>query len=470
MAAVGLAFVEEAIVFDECIDGADTEHGRKVAVMGFAVMIGDDIIGDFCQTVRGFEEFFGVDVFDLDIEIGFAALFFFVFADIFDREFQDVFIADGIGDDVFVEALVEEFPGGSFAQVVFYRVFGKDGGAGKAEHPGVEEEFFDAFMGFTELAAVAFVEDEDDLAVFLGFHFFEVAFVVDGVVEFLDGGQDEGGGIVVELADEHPGIFRCIDTAFAEGIEFFLGLVIEVFAVYHKHDFMDFGVSDEYLAGFEGGEGFTGAGGMPDVPVFPAVFDAVDECFDGVVLVGAEDHEDFPGLVEHGVFGDHFADVAGLEEFAGEGFQLGNGFIGGVGPVEGLFEGLFAVIGIVFGIDAVADDEYLDVLEESAAGPVGVALVAVGLVEGFFEFEAAAFEFDLNQGQAVDQEGDVVAVFVGAFHGDLPGDLEMVLAPVFLLEEFDIDVLAVVFFDLHFIAKDGGALEYVSFVEVVEDP
>lgn len=46
----------------------------------------------------------------------------------------------------------------------------------------------------------------------------------------------------------------------------------------------------------------------------------------------------------------------------------------------------------------------------------------------------------------------------------------MVLAPVFLLEKFDIDVLAVVFFKLHFIAQYCGALEYVAFVEVVEDP
>ena len=149
---------------------------------------------------------------------------------------------------------------------------------------------------------------------------------------------------------------------------------------------------------------------------------------------------------------------------------MGYGFIILVAPVEGLLEGLFAVIGVVFGIDAVTDDEYLDILEQTAAGPIGVVLVAVDLFKGFFQFQAAAFEFYLHQGQTVDQQGDVVAVFIAAFHGNLPGDLEMVLAPVFLLDELDINALAVVFGELHFIPQDPGPVEYGAFVQVVENP
>ena len=55
-----------------------------------------------------------------------------------------------------------------------------------------------------------------------------------------------------------------------------------------------------------------------------------------------------------------------------------------------------------------------------------MALVAVDLVEGFFHLDAAPLQFDLHQGQAVDEQGHVVAVFVGALKGDLVGYLVLV--------------------------------------------
>jgi hypothetical protein len=67
-----------------------------------------------------------------------------------------------------------------------------------------------------------------------------------------------------------------------------------------------------------------------------------------------------------------------------------------------LFVFLFAVVGVVAGVDSVGDDEELNVLEKSKFGAVRVALVAVDLVECFFEFESSAFEFDLGEGESVD--------------------------------------------------------------------
>ncbi len=97
-----------------------------------------------------------------------------------------------------------------------------------------------------------------------------------------------------------------------------------------------------------------------------------------------------------------------------------------------------------------------------------MALVAVDLVEGFFEFEAAAFEFDLDQRQAVDEDGDVVAVFVLALHADLLRDLVLILTPVLLVEKFEVKAVAIVAGDLEAIAEGFGALEDIAFVEVVE--
>ena len=150
-----------------------------------------------------------------------------------------------------------------------------------------------------------------------------------------------------------------------------------------------------------------------------------------MVLVGAQDHQGFGRFVQDDVFADHFGEVAFLQEMIGEVVELGDFVVVSIGPVEGLFERLVAVVGQVFAVDAVGDDEDLHVLEEAALAPEGVALVAVDLVKGLFHLHAAPLQFDLHQGQAVDQQGDVVAVFVFAFDGDLVGDLVLVLAPMF---------------------------------------
>ena len=107
---------------------------------------------------------------------------------------------------------------------------------------------------------------------------------------------------------------------------------------------------------------------------------------------------------------------------------------------------MLAVVGQVFAVDAVGDDEDLDVLEEAVGATVGVSLVAVGLVEGFFEFESSPLEFDLYERKSIYQNRDVVAIFVATFHRDLVGDLVLVSASVALVDEFDVDVFAVVSF------------------------
>jgi hypothetical protein len=72
------------------------------------------------------------------------------------------------------------------------------------------------------------------------------------------------------------------------------------------------------------------------------------------------------------------------------------------------------------------------------AGPEAVALVAVDLVEGLADVDAAALELDVHHRQAVDEHRDVVAVGVasappglaGAGHLVLVDDLQPVVVDV----------------------------------------
>ena len=79
------------------------------------------------------------------------------------------------------------------------------------------------------------------------------------------------------------------------------------------------------------------------------------------------------------------------------------------------------------------------------AGPEGLVLVAGYLVERFAEVDAAAFEFDVDEWQPVDEDGDVVPVGVGrgawggsGVDGVLVDDLEFVVVDVGFVEEPDV--------------------------------
>ena len=138
--------------------------------------------------------------------------------------------------------------------------------------------------------------------------------------------------------------------------------------------------------------------------------------------------------------------------------------------------GVAGGVGVVAGEGAVADDEELDVFEETAASPEGVALVAIDLVEGFLEVHTALFEFHMNKRKAVYKDGDIVAV--GActiLYHILVNDLQAVAVDVVFVYEFDVSeadsILAAVHQrkDLDGVVLDGiGFLNY-SVILVGED-
>jgi hypothetical protein len=53
-----------------------------------------------------------------------------------------------------------------------------------------------------------------------------------------------------------------------------------------------------------------------------------------------------------------------------------------------------------------------------------MVLVAIDLVEGFFDFDARTFEFYLYQRQTIDQKRHIITVLVTSFQTDLIGDLK----------------------------------------------
>lgn len=86
----------------------------------------------------------------------------------------------------------------------------------------------------------------------------------------------------------------------------------------------------------------------------------------------------------------------------------------------------------------------MHILIESGAGPEGVALIAVDLVEGISDADSPALQLDMHQREAVDKDCYVIAVGVGAALGDvLVDDLQGVVVDISFVDERDVDERAV---------------------------
>ena len=73
-------------------------------------------------------------------------------------------------------------------------------------------------------------------------------------------------------------------------------------------------------------------------------------------------------------------------------------------------------------------------------------VVTMDLVVCMLQFHAAPFQLDLHQRKAVDENRHVIAALFTSLDSDLVGYLEFVLAPLFLIEEFHPNPVAILRF------------------------
>ena len=119
---------------------------------------------------------------------------------------------------------------------------------------------------------------------------------------------------------------------------------------------------------------------------------------------------------------------------------------------------------------AVADDEELDEAEERLGVAVaGVVLVIDDLLHGPAGADAEGLQLDLHDGDAVDQQDDVVAVVaVVGVDAELVDDLEGVFAPVLDVDEGVVERRAVVAGEAVALAERAGGGEDVGRDDLVE--
>ncbi len=439
----------------------------SAAAVGLLIEMVEDVACDDFNAPRGHERPLPVDVPDLLVGDGVVLVHGL---DVVDPEGQHVVIVDGVDDGVGVKLVAEGLGRREVGAPAAAGVGRENRRAGEAEQVVFFKPLDDELMHVPELAAVAFVEDDDDVC---GVGRVLRVFFAEGG-KLLNSRDNDFSLGVAHLTLEHGGGRVGVGRALFEPVVFLHGLVVQVLAVDDKEHLVDVGQLGREARGLERGQGFARAGRVPDVAaagdgavLFVVVgdFDAVQYPLGGRDLVRAHDHQDVFGR-QDAVPGQDVEQGVAREERPREVEQVRDDGVARVGPVGRELEavaglGLFPLpraalfdgvvpggIGVVFRVGAIGDHENLDVLKKSGAGPEGVALVALNLVEGLADRHAPALELDVDERQAVDENCDVVAVVVfGALCLSvfvLVDDLKAVVVDVFLVDEPDVLVRTIV--------------------------
>lgn len=123
-------------------------------------------------------------------------------------------------------------------------------------------------------------------------------------------------------------------------------------------------------------------------------------------------------------------------------------------------------IGVVLRVRAIGDDEDLHVFIKSGGGPETVTLIALDLIKSFTDSDATSLELDVDEGQAIDEYGDIVAsVMLAAVFLILVQDLQAVVMDVTLVDELNVLGRTIVpLEDLNMILLDLASLLFDTLV------
>ena len=176
---------------------------------------------------------------------------------------------------------------------------------------------------------------------------------------------------------------------------------------------------------------------MPDVaaalrtaPLFGLVgaVDFPQNALSGSNLVGAY-HQEGVICIKDGILQQHTEQGVFLKKGSGKVFEIFDEAVIGFGPVHRKVEAISIAlggVGKVAGIGAVGNNEELQIFIERMFGIKAFFAVAMHLVKGFSNGDTTFFKLYLYEGQAVDQNGDIVAVGLGSCLLKLLDDLGFV--------------------------------------------
>ena len=153
---------------------------------------------------------------------------------IFNQETKDILVGNGIFDHVFMKTIPEHF----LCSDVLLGVFSKDGSSRESKDLEISEETDYVFMTFSEMAAVALIEDHHKLLVLKFLNTLVIEIFLDGGIELLDGSENY---LLFRIKpfDQFIGIISAIDSTWFERFIFGLCLSVQIVPIHYEEDLVD---------------------------------------------------------------------------------------------------------------------------------------------------------------------------------------------------------------------------------------
>ena len=389
-----------------------------------------DVLGDERDPLRCHERLFAIDVPNLLV---FNAVIRVHRLDIIHAERQHVLIVDSIDDGVSVQLIAKHLRRcHELRASTSHGIGGEDGRTGEPEDMVFLEILDDSGVHVAELSAMTFVEDDDDMFLI---HRMPGIFI-DEDRQLLRRGDDDLALRILKLLLQYLRGSIAVGSALLEAIVLLHRLVVQILAIDDEKNLVDIRQAGSKPRRLERCQRFTGTGCMPNVSaagngaillVVGGDVDPVQDTLRRRDLIGAHDEQHLLRS-EDTILRQYIQNRMPGKERARKVDQIRNDPVVGIRPEGreleavgrlllvrlgrlGILDGVPAGgVGIILGVGAVADHEDLDILKQTAASPEGIPLISVDLIESFADGHAPALELHMDEGQAVHQDGDVIAV------------------------------------------------------------
>ena len=158
--------------------------------------------------------------------------------------------------------------------------------------------------------------------------------------------------------------------------------------VNHEEDFVDAIQLGHQLRGLERCQCFSCAGSMPDIAVLVGVLNTVENLFYSIILIWTKYHQALVALVHHNVLADYLPKNTLVKEVISKLTEVVNRLVVRQRPVECKFVTAVGIVGEIACVDAIGNDEKLDIIEQSTERGL---LVSLYLIVCLFEFNATLF-------------------------------------------------------------------------------
>ena len=287
--------LENVVILNKGVNRGHGKNSRILSISGFRLVVLDDVIGDQRHSLIGHIEFAYINrVCEsgvIPVEITLHCFY------VFDVEAQNIIIEDSVFNQIIVKALTKEHFRCLRDFTLSFAVDFKTRRPREAEKLCLSEMPHNVLVHISELAAVALVDNKDNLLIFVCVHYFLVLRALYGVCHLLHRCDDKLPVLILHLADKDIGAICHVNRASLKLVKLFGCLRIQVFSVNKENDFLDVRICCKDLRCLKGCQRLARAGCVPDIRISICERCLTDQRFYGINLIGTHDHQNLIGII-----------------------------------------------------------------------------------------------------------------------------------------------------------------------------